>query len=261
MSVTNVLTETECWRLFQRMFPNGLRDPAIVAALAPEGWERSPLVRTAHPTPAQLREESHRIRSRIQELRRACGLPAIVEDIPDATGETWKPESHIDPVTECAELLGSCLWHLFSDNHEVRSAEGSPVELGTGRLAAAFLADFLEHPHQRPSSQDLFDYIQFYIRCNLIKSRADLTPVYALIFLRMRRCGLAWRYVHPMLALANLGAEDSAEAIEFERWIREANYESIRVAREQPPPAIVVAYQSVYGQWPEGWPPSVTDVF
>ena len=171
-----------------------------------------------------------------------------------------KPENHIEPVTECAELLASCLWHLFSDNHEVRSLEGNPVDLGTGRSAAAFLTDFLEHPHQRPSSLDVFNYIRFYIKCNLVKGRADLTSVYALIFLRMRRCGLAWRYVHPTLALANLGTEDSAEAIEFERWIREVNYESIRVARELPPPAIVVAFQSVYGQWPEGWPPSVTDV-
>lgn len=261
MSVTNVLTETKRRRLFQQMFPNGLRDTAIVTALAPEGWEHSPLVCTAHPTSAQLRDESHRVRSRIQEIRRACGLPAIVEDIPDATGEPWKPDNHIDPVTECAELLRSCLWHLFSDNHEVRNAEGSPVELGTGRLAAAFLSDFHEHPHQESSSPDVFDYIRFYMRCNLIKGRADLTPVYALIFLRMRRCGLAWRYVHPTFALANLEAEGSAEAIEFERWIRKANYESIRVAREQPPPAIVAAYQSVYGQWPEGWPPSVTAVF
>lgn len=260
MAVTNVLTATEYWQLFQRMFPNGLRDPAIVAVLATEGWEHSPLVRTAHPTPAQLREESHSIRSRIQDLRRACGLPAIVEDISDLTGETSKPESQIEAVTECAELLGLCLWHLFSDNHEVRTVEGNTVDLGTCRSAAAFLTDFLEHPHQRPSSLEGFDYIRFYIKCNLVKGRADLTPVYALIFLRMRRCGLAWRYVHPTLALANLGTDDSAEAIEFVRWIREANYESIRLAREQPPPAIVMAYQSVYGQWPEGWPPSVTDV-
>lgn len=220
VSVTNVLTAAEYWRLFHRMFPNGLRDPAIVAVLAPEGWEHSPLVHTAHPTPAQLREEYHRTRSRIQELRRACGLPVIVEDNSDPTGETSKPENHMEAVTECAELLGLCLWHLFSDNHEVRTIEGNPVDLGTGRSAAAFLTDFLEHPHQRPSSLDVFDYIRFYIKCNLVKGRADLTSVYALIFLRMRRCGLAWRYVHPTLALANLGTEDSAEAIEFERWIR-----------------------------------------
>ncbi len=260
MSVTNVLTETECWRLFQRMFPNGLRDPAIVAALAPEGWEHSPLVRTAHPTPAQLREESHRIRSRIQELRRACGLPAIVEDISDPTGEASKPENHLEPVTECAELLASCIWHLFSDNHEVKTVEGNPVDLGTGRLAAGFLAGFFEHPRQGPSSLDMFDYIRFYMRSTLIKGRADLSPVYTLIFFRLRRCGLDWRYVHPTLDVANSGAEDTEEAIEFKRLIMEANYEGIRAAREQPPPSIVVAYQSVYGQWPEGWPPSVTDV-
>lgn len=33
-----------CWALFKRLFPNGLDDRAIAKELAPEGWDRSPLL-------------------------------------------------------------------------------------------------------------------------------------------------------------------------------------------------------------------------
>jgi hypothetical protein len=92
------LTDERCWGIFERLFPNGLDDPALVQELAPEGWEQSPFV-------------------------------SVRDDQPN-------------PVEECADLLGHCLWDIFSDNHEILTSEGASVHLGSFRYAAGFIGDF-----------------------------------------------------------------------------------------------------------------------
>ena len=64
------LTEEQCGKLFQRLFPNGLTDPFLVQKLAPEGWERSQLVLVYHPTAEQVYEETVRFRDNLRRLRR-----------------------------------------------------------------------------------------------------------------------------------------------------------------------------------------------
>lgn len=49
------LTEAQCWALFEHLFPNGLVDRTFVEELAPEGWDRSPLLLVSHPTAEQVK--------------------------------------------------------------------------------------------------------------------------------------------------------------------------------------------------------------
>jgi hypothetical protein len=281
----NRLTEAQCWTLFTRLFPGGLGDGPLLEELAPAGWEHSPLLRAYHPTIEQLYEEAVRIHANIRSLRAAGGQaredpPPTLEGVPRC-----RREEPVRPGEECADLLGRCLWDLFSDNHEVFTNEGTLVDLGSFRASAGFIADFCNRC-QAPEGLATGgrDYMDFYMGTIWVARRADLTPVYALIFRRMRPLGLDWRYVHPRLSLVDLsGLRDSLESGDKPEWVgydpsravgREFEdrkrqqelaelqesldngyRESIEVARRNPPPRTVQAYRQVYGRWPAGWPP------
>lgn len=279
------LAEEQSWNLLTQLFLNGLEDSALIQELAPEGWEGSPLWRVFHPTVEQVYAETVRIHTNIQKL-----LPAgarIQETAPPSFDEICRQqrEEPVRPREECADLLGLCLWDIFSDNHEVFTAEGVLVDLGSFRGAAGFIADFRKMGSE--SGDDprwTWDYMDFYTGTALVGHRADLTPVYELIFGRMKRLGLKWRYVHPRLGIAELDSpEDFQECSEKPDWLgydpskafaREqerkqrrqevaelhelldrAYRESVEEARKNPPPRTVQAYRHIYGHWPEGWPP------
>ncbi|WHZ25446.1 MAG: hypothetical protein OJF51_000241 [Nitrospira sp.] len=184
--------------------------------------------------------------------------------------------------------LGCCLWDVFADNHDVITAEGALVDLGSFRAAAGFIADFR---YRRNRTQEGFgslgDYIEFYMGTTMIRHRADLTPIYELIFRRMREIGLSWRYAQPRLYAIDLSslphlaedevpealrydptesfwrerqlAERQTERAEFQQSLDDAYHASIQNVCDGPPPATVRAYQRVYGRAPNGWPPKVQD--
>jgi hypothetical protein len=116
----------------------GLHDPALVQALAPEGWERSPLVRVYHPSSEQLAEERKRLHDTLERLQGAkiSSYERLSEPHEESCEE--EPQEPSDPVEECADLLGRCLWDVFSNSHDVLTAEGAVVDLGTFRGSAAF---------------------------------------------------------------------------------------------------------------------------
>lgn len=283
------LTEGQCWELFQRLFPNGLDDPSLVQKLAPEGWERSPLVLVYHPTAEQVYEETLRLRDNLRRLRRKTSPP---EEEPQIMLDALRREMPVDapkPAKECADLLGCCLWDVFADNHDVRTAEGALVDLGSFRAAAGFIADFRQRrSHSEAWLNERRDYLEFYLGTWMVRHRADLTPVYELIFRCMQQLGLDWRYVHPRLMLVDvrplheaLESENVPEAVQYDptenywrerteaahdaemadlrRHMDEAYRESVEEARHDPPPATVRAYQLVYGRFPAGWPPEGED--
>ncbi len=169
-----------------------------------------------------------------------------------------------------------------SDNHEVADAEGRWVDTGSFRGSAGFFAEVLN----RETGESGYDYMDFYMGTIWVGGRADLTPVYALIFRRLRPQGLEWVYHFPRLGLVDfrplreqLEAEDKAEpewvgyspseavAAELEEKAHDKEVEELREsldegyreaaakAREGPPPDTVRAYQGVYGRLPQGWPP------
>lgn len=279
------LTDEECWRLLLHLFPRGLEDPLLLQELAPEGWEQSPLRLVFHPTVDQMYDEVVRIHTNIQELLAARGRAGAT---PPPSLEEIRREYRAEPSqprTECGDLVGLCLWDVFSDNHDVFTPQGLLVDLGSFRGSAGFIADFRKTGGESGGGcRETWDYLDFYMGTALVGHRADLAPVYELIFRRMKPMGLDWRYVHPRLYLVELGGladlqEDSdkpewlgydpSQAIAREQERRQRRQataelrdlldkdyqESAEQARRNPAPRTVQAYRHVYGRWPDGWPP------
>ena len=85
----------------------------------------------------------------------------------------------VDVQEEVTELVGLCLWDVFSDNHDVTAADGRVVDIGSFRGAGAFLDGHLTRGQERWSSEG--GYMRFYMGTIWISRRADLTPVYTMI--------------------------------------------------------------------------------
>jgi len=171
------------------------------------------------------------------------------------------------------------------------AADGRIVDLGSFRGSAATIAEFFQTgvagDRDRESGdwtaflREDYDYGRFYLGTLYVSGRADLSPVYQLIFERLKAAGGDWRYSHPRLGMVSfrpsqadvlradpehydpsavLAAEQEDAAHEEEtaalqRDLDESYARSIREARQCPPPFTVAAYQSVFGRFPEGWPP------
>lgn len=110
-------------------------------------------------------------------------------------------------------------------------------------------------------------YIDFYLRTAIVCDRADLTPVYTMVFRRLARHGFDWEYTFPRLWAVDFGerddsAADIAAGLEREREqaalreiLEQGHREALERAKDQPPPRTVDAYRQVYGHDPHGWPP------
>lgn len=153
------------------------------------------------------------------------------------------------------ELLGCCLWDIFSHNHDVIGPDGRAYHLGSFRGTGDFLADRMAAVYDDPG----FDYIDFYMGT---LGEDDHGPVYEWIFRGLKDAGCDWIYSFPRIQLLRLGepapadgsTDDDDAAREFAASLDRAHEEAVRKARERPLPALVAAYRRVYGRLPEGWP-------
>jgi len=327
-------SDDECEELFRELFPQGVAGPDVAAALAPEGWPNSPLKAVFHPSPERVYEECLRMHQNIEEFLadRSASQDNAHDPSPDSdrsappnldeirSEHTDRP---VQPERELRELVGMCLWDVFSDNHEVIGPDGRAVDLGSFRASAGFLAEFLnreighalraaeererrmieqmigvadpleaikraaaEREAER-AEQPVYDYMDFYCGTQMIAGRADLTPVYRMIFRRLQKAGCDWEYHFPRLLLINMrplhdpmekGEPDFAnydpsvalgkeqensahdeEIGELRAQMDEAHHEAVKDAQQAPPPKTVAAYCDVYGRLPSGWPPSVEE--
>ena len=196
----------------------------------------------------------------------------------------WNPAD--DPAEDgrnVAELVGRCVWDVFSNQHEVIAPDGRLIDLGSFRGTGDFIAEYLN----RRTGRHEWDYMEFYLGTGAPWSFAQtgLGSVYELIFRRLRRRGLNWGYHFPRLHLMDLrplrealdregkpewadyspsealakeeeNRKRDEEIAEFRERLEEGRNEEIEEALKLPPPAVVEAYREVYGQWPEGWPPT-----
>ena len=279
------LTDGDLHELFDRLFPHGFAGADVLAEIAPDGWERSPLLACFHPSVERVFEESVQLHRNIEALRTARNRgdsTQQADEMPSSepTLEEVRSEYQATPVRpheELTELVGLCLWDVFSDNHDVIAADGRIADIGSFRGAGAFLDEHLTD--ERDTWQE-GDYLRFYLGTIWIAARADLTPVYAMIFRRLRALGADWVYHFPQLGLVDVGAlrddEESltryspTEALAAERAAREREAEVARFraevdemndcareeAMDRPPPATVRGYRQVYGRDPRGWPPA-----
>jgi hypothetical protein len=277
---SNVLNQAECGALFLTLFPHGFAGEDVVRDIAPGGYENSPLIAVFHPTVEQAYQETLQVHRNLRDLfakrppEQAPPEPTF-EDV--ARGHRTAP---IDTPREVRELVGLCLWDIFSDGHEVVDQAGRVADLGSFRATGGFLADFVN----RQLGEQRYDYLDFYMGTTMIAQRADLTAVYAMIFRRLRQQGFDWVYHFPRLYAVDLrplkkaldeskepdwtnydpSAALAKEAEEQERdrqiadlraSLDEGYREAVEAAQEKPPPTTVRAYQGVYGRSPRGWPP------
>ena len=175
---------------------------------------------------------------------------------------------------EIVHLLGSALWDVFSQNHQVLDAEGNRYDAGSFRTAAGVIAEAIDRRYRDAGHHD---YLDFYLGTLAYPEGLDLTPVYRWIFSRLKEAGCEWRYSFPRLYVVDLGprvADDDAlsydpsegvrasrEEAEREERMRQlaenlerTHRENVRSAHEAPLPRIVSAYRDIYGSLPEGWP-------
>jgi hypothetical protein len=320
-------SEDELRSEFAALFPNGWAGPDVLAELAPDGWADSPLVRVFHPTAEQVHEEQLRMH------RNMANFPGRKPDAPplpppqtleQVRAEYGDEPPAVEPERECQELVGQCLWDVFSDNHEVIADDGRWLRLGSARGSGGFLAEVLnaqggpppppkpELPPELtamlfPKSDDPrvqaaldemrkemigdggYTYLDFYMGTTSVSGRADLTPVYEMIFRRLRARGHEWKYHFPRLGLVDFRplkkqldeqarreagepefagydpeaamAEEEAdrqrdeEIAAMQEALDAGHREAVEAARNADPPATVRAYATVYGNLPDGWPP------
>lgn len=280
------LTDAELHVLFDRLFPQGFAGADVLAETAPDGWEHSTLLACFHPPVERVFQERLQFHRNLEELRamrrkrEGAGAGADAPSPEPILGEVGS-EYQAKPVRqeeELTELVGQCLWDVFSDNHEVVAADGRVADIGSFRGAGAFLDECLT------GDRDTWregDYLRFYLGTIWIAGRADLTPVYAMIFRRLKTLGADWIYHFPELGLVDLtplhadpelpstsysvseaamaelkAQQRRAEVQRFRGDLSDMNARAREEAMDRPPPATVRAYRQVYGRDPRGWPPA-----
>ena len=279
------LTDAELHALFDRLFPRGFAGVDVLAEIAPNSWERSPLLACFHPSVERVFEERLQLHRNMEGLRSAGNrrnstAQPDVAPLAEPTLEEVRREYQPKPVRlheELTELIGLCLWDVFSDNHDVIASDGRVADIGSFRGAGAFLDEHLTGGRE---SWHEGDYLRFYLGTIWIAARADLTPVYVMIFRRLKALGGSWIYHFPEIGLMDLGglradsesparySPSDALAVERKTREREADISHLRAeleeintharedAMDRPPPATVRAYRQVYGRDPRGWPPA-----
>jgi hypothetical protein len=279
------LADAELKEFFDRLFPHGFTGADVLAEIAPEGWEKSPLLACFHPSVEQVFKERVHVHRNIEELisierEREPENPKLAPK-PEPTLEAVRADWQDKPVNtreEVMKLVALCLWDVFSNNHDVIAADGRVADIGSFRGAARFLVEYLTGPND-----DLWslDYCRFYMGTIWISDRADLTPVYKMIFRRLKARGAEWEFHFPELGLVDLSPlrkvlekqkpeeyspseafgkeqeerERQAELERFRTELAEGGAQARRDALDHPPPVPVLAYQAVYGRDPKGWPP------
>ncbi|MBI2876263.1 MAG: hypothetical protein HYY20_05220 [Candidatus Tectomicrobia bacterium] len=271
-------TDAECEAEFAHLFPQGFAGQNVLGEIAPEGWEQSPLVATFHPSLEQVYEEAVQLHRNLQAFPWRKDRPPEPEPTREEVAQRYQEEP-IDTEREVRELVGKCLWDIFSDNHDVIGPDGRVVDIGSFRGAGGFIADCIN----RQTGSREYDYIDFYLGTIWIAQRTDLTPVYRMIFRRLKARGYDWTYAFPKLGLVDLrplrdtlheptesagdnvspaSTSASEEDEERDRALAElresletSHRKAVEDAHKGPPPETVQAYQSVYGRFPEGWPP------
>jgi len=285
------MADEERTSLLARLFPLGLGGRDVLAEIAPDGWERSPLVAEFHPSLERAFAEHTRLLRNIRSLgllkRRREGAQERTDDdeeVPTLAefAKDWHP-SPIDPAREPVALVGACLWDILSNNHDLVDANGHRSHLGSFRFTAGEIADFASRGEDGP----WFDYMDFYMGSSWICDRVDLVPVYASIFRRLRRLELDWSFSFPRLHLIDMsaaarsdpsgepdwagysaeeGVERGRRDAEREREVEdmrceleEGHRQAVEAALREPPPEAVRGYREVFGRFPSGWPPTIAD--
>lgn len=245
------MSDYELWSFFKQLFPQGFTGEDVRREIAPEGWCAAPLLLCFHPTPATVLAERLRVHENLRSL-----LRSDEKERPEPTLESVLLEWEDPPVNEeeeVADLVGRCVWDIFSDNHDVVASDGRIVDIGSFRGAGGFIDDFLSYP-EGIEAWGNGDYLRFYMGSVWIRSRADLGPVYRMIFRRIRSLGADWRYASPgIYAVQTTKDSGAAELNQLTASLESANQATREEMQKRQPPGTVLAYEAIYGRLPQGW--------
>lgn len=225
----------------------------LLAALAPEGWEQSPLYLAFHPTDEQRRAESEIFTRNLAAMGRTFDVPPDEEEKEVEQPEIADPadERPVNPQREVLELMGLVLWDVFSNNNSVLDPNGDKCDVGSFRGSADVIAEELNVRYAELGVN--YDYLDFYMGSLGIGRRTDLGPVYRFIFSELREAGCNWEYNYSRMHIVSFGGGEAPDS-ELSRTVARMNVEGAKRERESPP-AIISAYQAVFGEAPDGWPP------
>lgn len=271
----NQASDEACNTLLRHVFGD-LTD--LMHCIASQGWEASPYFLVRHPTTEQLHAEiviMHENLSRLTSKRNPEAPAKPVPTLEEIRREMSEKPDTVNPTQELLSVYGGCVWSVFSNNHEVIGPDGMEYDLGSFRGTGSFLSEFIEHTY--PDAPP-FDYMDFYCADVFIERRADVTPVYELIFQRLKEQRTDWVYSFPRLHLISFDHlktdspdapatydPNKALADEMERQQRQAANrklqadfdraaeEAMEEAQYKEPPMIIRAYRNVYGRFPKGW--------
>jgi hypothetical protein len=241
---------------------------SVLTKLAPEGWCQSNQVLFFHPTAQQQYDEHVQLISNLNSLRKDKVLSR------ESTIHDFKQDdlSEIDSWYEFTYLMGLCSYDIFSNNHEVMDSQGVIFDLGSMRGAGSFIADFL---NERVGS--FFDYMDFYMGTIWVNRRGDLTPYYTYVFKRLKLYGCDWKYSFPRMMTFRFDSlktetdmttynpeksmseelekkQQEREAEEFQEKLDGIYREEYEEAKYKPLPPLIVAYKTIYGKMPDGYP-------
>ncbi len=232
------LSETEAWAFLERLFPNGFAGEDVLREIAPDGWERSPLIRAYHPTLEQwhrerlaFHENSAWLRKLASKRRKASEEDELPEPGPPTFEESRREfeETPVDADRECRDIVGAVAWEVFSDNHSVIADDGREVSLGSFRGTGGFLDEFDRGTRlgKTESTEDdefafpLFgmgDYMRYYMGLAFISKRCDYGPVYRMLFRRLHAARADWIYRFPRIGIVRFdqGAETASGTEEYD---------------------------------------------
>jgi hypothetical protein len=268
-------TDNACQDLFKQLFPEGFANAEIMAIAAPDGWENSPHVRPVPPVEQayQVAKAHHELENIMRQMR--SEPPIEMESLEDFQSnyldEPQRPEIGLQ------ELVGACVWDIFSDNNDVVK-DNQRYHIGSFRGAAGFIADWLNQ-----TSEKQYDYMDFYMG-NTARDdedgEVDLKPIYGWLFRRLKQAGCDWVFHFTQLGLIDFSSakdqktdkpedydpnkaleeelkqkEEQKKKDEFREKIEDMNAQAREDALYKPPPQTVQAYRTVFGEFPIGWPP------
>jgi len=231
-------THEECLTLFACLFPKGFAGEDVLAEIAPEGWMDSTLHFVFHPTLDQVHWERVELHRNVREWR-WCSKDGGQE--PEPSLEDVRATYEDGPV---------------ENEHEVVDRDGQLVDIGSWRGAAGFLAEQLN----RQMGESRYDYVDFYMGSFGVSQRADLTPVYEMVFRRLKQRLLDWRYSFPQLQLIEFSSEkpNGARSYQLEKMkadLKEAHRQAIEDSKLEPCRRSCLRTEMFMECCPHGWPP------
>lgn len=268
------LSEEEGLALLEKLFPSGLAGADVHEVLCPGGWETSPFFPAFHPTPEQCYQETieqlNNLNSLFSGKTPPRPLPTWLEFLHEHE-ESQRKKQAIDPLEELTDLVGLCLWDIISDNQDLVDPEGKRIHYPSFRATSALIDQFATQNQGLDNDYYFGDHMRFYLGSGLVGHRVDLTPVYELIFKRLKKLAYRWCYSFPEIHLIDFGGTHKAsdapyspseslsrqeEQKNFAKKLKDDTKERKTRAWDQAPPTTVQAYQNVFNSDPVGWPPT-----